>query len=596
MTSGDGSILRQLRRTLRADVLDCAPDDELLEQFVGQRDEAAFAALVRRHGPMVWGVCQRVLLHRQDTEDAFQATFLVLASKAGFITRRKLLANWLFGVARRAALNMRAMRARRARREQLCADPPDTPMMLEPSPNDARAVLDEELARMPAKYRLPLLLCSLEGMTHVEAGKHLGWPTGTVAGRLSRAKELLRSRLLRRGVTATAALLTSALAPDAAPAALPPQLVAASVRSAALIVCGKSAAVAVSPTAATLTRSLLTNMFLARIWATTAVTAALAIGLGGAGAMWHFTMPAKLPLSPPPTLAATPISPAAPDTAPTGGPAIRLPSDANAVVLRMDRSVDSGPSMALTVYADGRVVAEIPDGLASLSATELTRYAKTRTSAGNAAPLRTKKIEGKISIRELQELVRFAIQEQEFFDFDPDAVRADIRDKYKSDGNVFDSTDATTTGFHIQTADKKHEVRWFRLAKAGWDFPKVERLLQLYAWDRQLSRLFWVLLAGGPERVDAVVAKMNELVLPFYRLYPEVPTLTAADLFMVTPFADGSGMRFTFSRNKDKLVRNPLFEVSIDVPERGEPAIVYVIPPGKRFRGRVLELIPLVPS
>src|SRR5262249_54173146 len=170
-----------------------------LEQFVARRDEAAFAALLRRHGPMVWGVCRRLLLHPQDAEDAFQVTFLILARKAAAIGQRKLLANWLFGVARRSALKMRALRTRRARRAQLCADPPDHPMKLETPGDDFRAVLDEELARLPAKYRLPLLLCGLEGMTHAEAARHLHWPIGTVAGRLSRGRELLRSRLVRRG-------------------------------------------------------------------------------------------------------------------------------------------------------------------------------------------------------------------------------------------------------------------------------------------------------------------------------------------------------------------------------------------------------------
>src|SRR5262249_22555061 len=181
MTSADGNtVISYLRMTLCAGKWGGAPDEELLEQFVTQRDEAAFAALLRRHGPMVWGVCQRLLAHHQDAEDAFQATFLILARKAAVIGRRQLLANWLFGVARRAALNMRAMRARCARREQSCGDLPDVQATNETPWDDVHAILDEELARMPAKYRLPLLLCSLEGMTHADAGKCLGWPTGTV--------------------------------------------------------------------------------------------------------------------------------------------------------------------------------------------------------------------------------------------------------------------------------------------------------------------------------------------------------------------------------------------------------------------------------
>src|SRR5260370_16170194 len=153
LADGD-TVIGHLRRTLCADVLDRAPDEELLNQFVAQRDEAAFAALVRRHGRMVWGVCKRVLVQRQDAEDAFQATFLVLACKAALIGRRKLLANWLFGVARRAALNMRAVRARRTRHEHVCGDPPDVAVMLETPSDDLRPVLDEELSSRPQSYRL----------------------------------------------------------------------------------------------------------------------------------------------------------------------------------------------------------------------------------------------------------------------------------------------------------------------------------------------------------------------------------------------------------------------------------------------------------
>jgi RNA polymerase sigma factor (sigma-70 family) len=615
MKPGDDSTLfSKLRRTLRADALECAPDEELLEQFVAERDEAAFAELMRRHGPMVWGVCQRALAHRQDAEDAFQATFLVLVRKAGSIGRPKLVANWLFGVARRAASHLRATRARRARHEHLCAEPPDIQVILEDPRDDLSTVLDEELARIPAKYRLPLLLCGLEGMTHAAAGKYLGWPTGTVAGRLSRGRQLLRTRLLRRGVTATAAVLTSLLVPDAALAAVPSRLIAVSLRSAVAILCGKSVQVAGTPTAVALMQSVLMKMFLARLCATTALIGAFALSLGGAATAWQFMPSAKIPLAASAGVASKPMPSAGTahpvtslpgrrpaDTTTARESVIRVPMDPNAVVLRMDRSVVSlaGTSAVLSVYANGRVVAEIPEGLSSLSATDLTRFAIERvheqTAGKDLEPPRIKVIEGRISTAELQELMRFALREQEFFDLEPEAVRAAIRDKYHSDGSVTDPTDATTTGFRIRTSDRTHEVRWPKLAKSAWDFPKVERLLQLYALDRRLSRVFSVLLAGGPERVDAVVAKMNQLVLPFYRLYPQVAPLSAADLFMVTPSADGSTLRFTFSRNKDKLVRNPLFEVSLNVPRKGEPTICYVIPPGKSFRGRVVDLFRLIP-
>src|SRR5262249_35052820 len=160
---------------------------------------------------------------------------------------------------------------------------------------------------------------------------------------------------------------------------------------------------------------------------------------------------------------------------------------------------------------------------------------------------------------ELEELLRFALYEQEFFDFDPRAVRAAIRARYKSDGSVFDPADATTTRFRIQTADRKLEVRWAQLDKAAWDFSKVEPLLRLHALDGGLSHLFYVLRAGGRDQVNAVVEKMNALARSFYRRYPDVPPLTAADLSKVTPSADGLRMTFTFSRQKDRIVGDPLF-------------------------------------
>src|SRR5262249_51806873 len=186
-----------------------------------------------------------------------------------------------------------------------------------------------------------------------------------------------------------------------------------------------------------------------------------------------------------------------------------------------------------------------------LAATDLTQHAQGRANAGDFAPNPgsqiSKILDGRLSACELEELLRFALHDQEFFEFDQAAVKAAIRDKYQSDGNVSDSNDATTTGIHIPPADRRHDVRWPRSLKAAWDFPKVERLHQLYAVDRRLSQVFYVLLAGGPERVEAVVAKMNELIEYYYRHYPDAPVLTAADPFKVTPSADGSQLQYNFS-------------------------------------------------
>ena len=162
-------------------------DGQLLDLFVRKRDEAAFAAVVRRHGPMVLGVCRRVLGNSTDAEDAFQAAFLVLARKAASIGRRSLLAQWLHGVAYYTARRLRRANARRAARERPLAD------VREPVACDGvdlneelLAILDEELGRLPERYRKPILLCDLEGITRREAARLIGCPEGTVAGRLAR--------------------------------------------------------------------------------------------------------------------------------------------------------------------------------------------------------------------------------------------------------------------------------------------------------------------------------------------------------------------------------------------------------------------------
>src|SRR5437764_1511783 len=142
-------------RKLRRAAVDRESDEQLLHRFATCRDEVAFEALVRRHGPMVWGVCQRALYHHQDAEDAFQAAFLVLAKKAGTVGRSGRLANWLFGVARRAAWNLRRRRDGRARYEQAAGALDDRPAATPAPGSDVREIVDEELARLPDRYRLP---------------------------------------------------------------------------------------------------------------------------------------------------------------------------------------------------------------------------------------------------------------------------------------------------------------------------------------------------------------------------------------------------------------------------------------------------------
>ena len=175
-------------------------DSQLLDRFLIRRDEQAFAALVSRHGPMVLGLCRSVLRNEHDAEDAFQATFIVLARKAGSIWERNSLGGWLHRVALRLAIEANRGNARRAERERGVArievtDPDDLEEW-----HDRLAMLHEEIDRLPEKFRVPVVLCELQSLTRDQAAERLGWPSGTVAGRLARARRLLRDRLLRRGL------------------------------------------------------------------------------------------------------------------------------------------------------------------------------------------------------------------------------------------------------------------------------------------------------------------------------------------------------------------------------------------------------------
>ena len=193
------TVIRHLRRAvLRQDAAGWT-DGQLLASFIDQKDEAAFEALVRRHGPMVFGVCRRVVRNHHDAEDAFQATFLVLARKASSVRPRERLANWLHGVALRTAMKAKAMTAKRRGREKQVTEMPEPEAAQQDQWRDLQPLLDQELNGLPENYRLPILLCDLEGKTIKEATRQLGWPQGTLAGRLARGRKLLAKRLANRG-------------------------------------------------------------------------------------------------------------------------------------------------------------------------------------------------------------------------------------------------------------------------------------------------------------------------------------------------------------------------------------------------------------
>jgi RNA polymerase sigma-70 factor (ECF subfamily) len=262
-------------------------DAQLLRRFATDRDETAFATLVVRHGPLVLSVCRRVLGIVQDAEDAFQATFLVLARKAGSIQNPGLLGNWLYGVASRIARKARAGLSKRQMHERPLHLLPTLQAPAAAEAHDVGLVLDEELSRLPEKYRAAVVLCYLQGKTNEEAARLLNWPTGTVKGRLARARELLRNRLVRRGLRVSTVLLSALLLTARTQAApVPDALVQSTTQAGVGFAGGGAGAVAPSPQAVRLAEHVLGATRRVRLLA---LVVALVIIAAGASA-WAFDL------------------------------------------------------------------------------------------------------------------------------------------------------------------------------------------------------------------------------------------------------------------------------------------------------------------
>ena len=249
-----GTTLEFIRRLGAGELLRGADDGTLLARFIRDREEAAFAALVHRHGSMVYRVCWNLLHSSQDADDAFQAAFLVLARKAGSLDRTQSLCNWLFGVAYRVSLKARAVRLRQARRELQGVNM--GALGTSNLRDDSAPILLAEIERLPARYRAPIALCYLEEKSRREAARQLGWPEGTVATRLRRGRDLLRKRLLRHGLVCYATGVGLALSEKIAPAAASSTLVANTIQSALAVVTPGAAAGLISANAARLANDL----------------------------------------------------------------------------------------------------------------------------------------------------------------------------------------------------------------------------------------------------------------------------------------------------------------------------------------------------
>jgi RNA polymerase sigma factor (sigma-70 family) len=282
MATRIGEAIRHLRKALLVQDGAGLSDAQLLGLFIEQRDEAAAAALVRRHSPMVWGVCRRVLGSHHDAEDAFQATFLVLVRRAATIAPREMVGNWLYGVAYQTALKAKATRTKRRIRERQAAALPELRVERSNHQRELQDVLDQELTRLPHIYRVAIVLCDLEGQTRIEAARHLGVPPGTIAARLTRGRALLAKRLTRHGLAITGGKVAAALSEQAASANQLTAVVSSTIRSVTAFAAGEAASTGViSAQAAALTEGMVKAMFLSKIKVATGIVLVITATAGG---------------------------------------------------------------------------------------------------------------------------------------------------------------------------------------------------------------------------------------------------------------------------------------------------------------------------
>jgi RNA polymerase sigma factor (sigma-70 family) len=281
-----------LERVFRGEAISGLSEWQLLARYLEHRDELAFEALVARHGPMVLGTCRRMLSADSDVDDAFQATFLVLVRRASALGPRDAIGPWLHGVAARVSMRARSQAARRRRIETIAPEHAARAAPASDPDGELASLLDQEVNRLPAKYRSPIILCYLEGQTHEEAARQLKWPLGTVKGRLARARDLLRARLLRRGVAPSLALVGLSVVRGAR-AAVEQEVLDRTVRVCMKLSLGQTWLDGVSVSTASLVKGALTSMILDKLkWAGLVL---LAAGMAFTGAAVMARQEAKRP-------------------------------------------------------------------------------------------------------------------------------------------------------------------------------------------------------------------------------------------------------------------------------------------------------------
>jgi RNA polymerase sigma factor (sigma-70 family) len=504
-TATDHPIIRYLRGLRTAG--DGSSDGDLLQRFARQRDEAAFEALVRRHGPTVLGACRRVLRDAHAADDAFQATFLVLAKKAGALERPAALGPWLYGVAVRTALKARAGAARRRALERKAATAEAVAADDGLVWRELRPLLDEAVARLPDKYRVPFVLHHLEGRTVDDVAGRLGCPRGTVAARLARARERLRSRLVRRGVALSAGALAAALAEGTTSAAVPAPLV---------VMTGQAvAAGAVPAAAAALANGVLRGMMMAKLQV---AVVALAVGLAGtAGGVAAWQARAAGPVAAPKEAAAKPAAEA------DGDRLLFLAGSLHFLVEEDHRAAERAFSLLPKKYPDSRLAPK---------AAELAVLAKQIATGG--ADAGNKANEGRWAIEAVLAAERRDIKAQQA---EKDFAMAEF---YRCTG-------------HAGSAYFYYEVVRRRYAGTPFATRAEARLGELRAKakepkpaERPPARVGQVFIIGNTKTRQNVILKQVSLYPGQVLSYPDLQTaeknLARTGLFVVDP---GKGVRPT---------------------------------------------------
>jgi RNA polymerase sigma factor (sigma-70 family) len=484
------TVLHYLRRRVEPEAVSEASDARLVERFVTARDEAAFEALVRRHGPMVLGLCRGLLRDVHRADDAFQATFLVFARKATSIHKRQSVASWLYGVAYRTALRVRAQAAQQRLHERQVPVMPSCEPALDLDRQELCQTLHQELQRLPEKYRAPLVHCYLQGQTTETAARELGWPAGSMGKRLARGRELLRERLASRGVGLSALLVGSALAESAAPAAVSMSLLTSTLKAAPLFAAGQAVAGAVPASVAALAEGVLHTMATTKLKMLAAVLFVLTLVGGGLGL---FALPSLARLK--------------------NEEPVALPKDPQAVVLTWDHWRADLPRMkdapALRILADGTVQANDPHG------------------PGIA-------VQAKLSAAELQELLRFAVREQGFFKIEQRQLQERLRPLPGGAPPPSDDVRQTRTSLRVQADGREHEIRCPDLRLHAEDCSEARQLLAIL---ERLEHLRAWAYAGGQEGLAASLRLANE---ELRRQFPEAPLLKADDLQAALQQANGT--------------------------------------------------------